>query len=63
MINPILPVIPGSVDPGSIIYLYYLLLSWMPSWIQVCILGFLVIVAVYGIIKLVGMILDALPFV
>lgn len=46
----------------SIVTVYQLLLSWLPVWVQVVVLGLISFLAVILVVKLVGFILNAIPF-
>lgn len=46
----------------SIVTVYQLLLSWLPVWVQVVVLGMIALLVVILIVKLVGFILNAIPF-
>lgn len=36
--------------------------SWLPGWVQVLILGFIAIVVLILVLKIVALVLDAIPF-
>lgn len=46
----------------TLVTVYQLLVSWMPVWAQVVILGLLALLIIFLIVKLVGFLLDAIPF-
>lgn len=46
----------------SIVSVYQLLFSWLPVWVQVVVLGLIALLVVILIVKLVGFILNAIPF-
>ncbi len=46
----------------TLVTVYQLLVSWMPVWVQVVVLGLLALLIIFLIVKLVGFILDAIPF-
>lgn len=46
----------------SILVAYQLLFSWLPAWVQVVILGLIAFVFIMLVVKIVGFILDAIPF-
>lgn len=36
--------------------------SWLPAWVQVVLLGFIALVVLFIIVKVIGLVLDAIPF-
>lgn len=46
----------------TITAIYQLMFSWLPAWVQVVLLGFFAFILILLIVKLVGFILDAIPF-
>ena len=48
---------------NTFLALYSMLLGWMPVYIQVLVVGFIVFVTAWLIVKLIGRILDAIPFI
>lgn len=41
---------------------WQLLFAWLPVWVQVAILGFISLMVVLVILKIIGIVLDAIPF-
>lgn len=46
----------------SIVTVYQLCFSWMPVWLQVVLLGLIALIFILLIVKIVGFILEAIPF-
>lgn len=46
----------------SIALVYQLMLSWLPAWLQVVILGLIALLFIFLIVKIVAFVLDAIPF-
>lgn len=42
--------------------LWTVFFSWLPAWMQVVILGLISLVIIFVVIKVVGLVLDAIPF-
>jgi len=42
--------------------MWNVLFSWLPAWVQVVILGFIALIVIFLIVKVIGLILDAIPF-
>lgn len=36
--------------------------SWLPAWVQVVILGLVAVIVILIILKIVGLVLNAIPF-
>lgn len=46
----------------SIVGIYQVMFSWLPVWLQVVVLGFLALIVIFMIVKIVAFVLDAIPF-
>lgn len=46
----------------SIVTVYQLMFSWLPVWLQVVVLGFIALIIILLIVKIVAFVLDAIPF-
>lgn len=42
--------------------LWSVLFSWLPAWVQVVLLGMIALVLILFVVKVIGFILDAIPF-
>lgn len=42
--------------------LWHVIFSWLPAWVQAAILGLIALVAIIVILKIVALVLDAIPF-
>lgn len=42
--------------------LWIVLFSWLPAWFQVVVLGLIALTVIFIIIKVIGLILNAIPF-
>lgn len=42
--------------------LWTVLFSWLPAWFQVVVLGLIALTVIFLIVKVIGLILDAIPF-
>lgn len=42
--------------------LWSVLFSWLPAWMQVVVLGLIAYVLIMFIIRVIGFVLDAIPF-
>ena len=42
--------------------LWFVLFSWLPAWFQVVVLGLIALTLIFAIVKVIGLILDAIPF-
>lgn len=47
---------------GSFIQLLVVMLSIFPSWFAVLVLGFMALLVIFIVIKIVAFVLDAIPF-
>lgn len=43
--------------------IWTLFFGWLPAWFQVCILGFLSLIIIIIALKIIALVLDAIPFV
>lgn len=46
----------------SLVQIYQWLFSWMPVWFQVVVLGLIGFLAVIIVLKIIGFVLNAIPF-
>lgn len=46
----------------NIVQIYQLIFSWLPVWFQIVVLGLIALIVILLIVKLVGFILNAIPF-
>lgn len=42
--------------------LWTVLFSWLPAWFQVVVLGLIALTVIFIIVKVIGLILNAIPF-
>lgn len=42
--------------------LWSVFFSWLPAWFQVVVLGFFALIVILLVLKIVGLVLNAIPF-
>lgn len=46
----------------NLLVVYQYLFSWLPVWFQVVVLGLIALIIIFLVVKVVGFVLDAIPF-